>query len=74
VHDAHGLGHEDEVSHAVVARVVESRLELLIHGAVQALDLLARAFLYCTELKLLRGLGVLVGANWKGVRGIDTFD
>jgi len=27
VHDAHGLGREDEVSHAVVARGVESHLE-----------------------------------------------
>jgi len=63
VHDAHGLGREDEVSHAVVARVVERHLKVLVHGAVQALDLRARAFLYGVELKLLRGAGVLVGAN-----------
>jgi len=58
----------------VVARGVESHLELLVHGAVQALDLLASAFLYGVELKLLRGAGALVGANKKGVRGIDTVD
>jgi len=45
VHDAHGLGLEDEVRHAVVARGVESHLEVLVHDAVQALDLLASAFL-----------------------------
>jgi len=63
VQDANGLGREDEVRHAVVARGVESHLELLVHGAVQALDLLASACLYGVELKLLRGAGVLVGAN-----------
>jgi len=63
VHDAHGLGREGEVSHAVVARGVESHLELLVYLAVQALDLLASAFLFGIELKLLRGAGVLVGAN-----------
>jgi len=52
VHDAHGLGREDEVSHAVVARGVETYLELLVHGAVQALKLLASAFLHGVELKL----------------------
>jgi len=63
VHDAHGLGREDEVSHAVVARGVDSHLESLVHGGVQALDLLASAFLYGIELKLLRSAGVLVGAS-----------
>jgi len=63
VHDAHGLGREDEVRHAVVACGVESHLEVPVHDAVQALDLLASAFLYGVELKLLRGAGVLVVAN-----------
>jgi len=63
VHNAHGLGREDEVSHVVVARGVESHLELLGHGAVRALELLANAFLYGVKLKLLWGAGVLVGAN-----------
>jgi len=51
------------VSHSVVARGVESHLELMVHGAVQALDLLASAFLYGVKLKLFRGAGVLMGAN-----------
>jgi len=57
-----------------MARRVKSHLELLVSRAVQALDLLASAFLYGVKLKHLRGAGVLVGANKRGVRGIDTVD
>ena len=42
------------MSHAMVARGVESHLFSLVRGAVQALYLLASAVLYGVELKLLR--------------------
>jgi len=63
VHHAHGRGREDEVSHAVVTRGGKSYLELMVNGAVLALELLASAFLYGTKLKLLWGGGVLLGAD-----------
>ena len=46
VHDTHSLASEDEVSHAMVARGVESHLFSLVRGAVQALYLLASAVFY----------------------------
>jgi len=63
VHDAHGLGREDEVRDVVVARGVEREFGLLVRSAVEALDLLASTFLHRVELQVLWCLGVVVRAN-----------
>ena len=63
VHDAHGLGREDEVRDVLVARGVEGDRELLVQRDVEALDLLASTFLHSVELHVLWRLGVSVREN-----------